>query len=489
MKTVSKSVPTLQRLLAELLPLQQVGPALRRAARRALASGDPGRMLPAARAVVAELLRRGDLVRVVVQGPARVSLPTYMLRSTAQIIDLSVLNEPVARRPDRAESGGVATAPSAEKTTTVPGNTFLASFARVLAAMERAQNLRVGDPQSGEREVVLDRILALLSQFVPGLQMFILLHGQRRMDYQTDRILHGETDRHLPSWLVARTHGTEFWIPSWQELPDDVKLAFVKLTREMQEDEATVAARFEGGVMVPVLEPNWLGEDRDRGGPEAGLLFILPTLRWRTRDLFRLGRQLSRFVTRRWRHQREVNQRIHSDSLTGVYNRAFFDTQFPNELERAKRDKSALTLVLGDLDHFKEVNDRHGHQVGDLVLRSVAQELQGAMRRIDYVCRTGGEEFAIILPNTPAAAAQEVLARLLARLADMVVQVPERDESPGITLSLGAVTYPAGGSDPEELYRKADSMLYLSKATGRNRCHFWNPEGEPIRILPEPTDS
>lgn len=487
---MSKSVPTLQRLLAELLPLHQVGPTLRRAARRALATGDPGRMLLAARAVVVELIRRGDLVRVVVQGPARVSRPTYMLRTGAQIIDLSALTDPVFKKSERdSGSGDVATARSESAGSTVAASTSLANFARVLTAMERAQNLRVGDPQSGEREVILDRILALLFHFVPGLQMFILLHGRRRIDYQTDRILFSETDRHLPAWLVSRAHGTDFWIPSWLELPDDVKLAFVKSTREMQQDEATVAARFEGGVMVPVLEPNWLGEDKDRGGAEAGLLFILPTVRWRPRDLFRLARRLSRFVTRRWRHQREVNQRIHSDSLTGVYNRAFFDTQFPNELERARRDKSALTLVLGDLDHFKEVNDRHGHQVGDMVLRSVAQELQGAMRRIDYVCRTGGEEFAIILPNTPAAAAQEVLARLLARLADMVVQVPDRDESHGVTLSLGAVTYPAGGSDPEELYRKADSMLYLSKATGRNRCHFWNPEGEPIRILPEPMAS
>ncbi len=200
--------------------------------------------------------------------------------------------------------------------------------------------------------------------------------------------------------------------------------------------------------------------------------------------MLRLAGRVSRFVTRRWRSQRDVNRRIHNDGLTGVYNRRYFDHQFTHELERARRSSVPLTLVLADLDHFKNINDRLGHHTGDRVLQLVARRLLEELRRIDHVCRIGGEEFALILPDTSPAAAREVMRRLL----DAALVLEEgADGAAGpvrVTFSYGVVTSPDAGTDAFELYRKADAMLYLSKDAGRDRCHFWSTDGDHFEMLP-----
>jgi len=200
--------------------------------------------------------------------------------------------------------------------------------------------------------------------------------------------------------------------------------------------------------------------------------------------MLRLAERLSRFVTRRWRHQQEVNQRIHVDGLTRVYNRTFFDSQFTLELERARRSEIPLTLVIADLDKFKSINDTYGHQAGDAVLRMVARRLQEELRRIDHICRIGGEEFALILPDTSQEAAQEVMGRLLDSQFQASVTAAGETLDIKVMFSFGAVTFPSAGADPFELYRKADAMLFLSKDLGRHRCHFWNNEGDHLQLLP-----
>ncbi len=185
---------------------------------------------------------------------------------------------------------------------------------------------------------------------------------------------------------------------------------------------------------------------------------------------------------------REVNQRIHTDSLTRVYNRAFFDSQFTLELERAQRAERPLSLVICDIDHFKAINDRYQHHNGDRILKMVARCMREELRRIDHVCRIGGEEFALILPETDPEAACEVMGRL--------VNTPFREdiihqgttELVTVTCSFGVATFPAGGADAFELYRKADAMLFLSKDLGRNQCHFWNPQGDHYQLKPRGED-
>ena len=179
-----------------------------------------------------------------------------------------------------------------------------------------------------------------------------------------------------------------------------------------------------------------------------------------------------------------VIQAINTDALTGLYNRAFFDSQFTIELERARRTNNPLTLVIADLDHFKTVNDQLGHHAGDTTLQMVARRLQEELRRIDLICRIGGEEFALVLPDTSLEAGKEVMSRLLnAPFCEGLLHEGERLDLT-VTFSFGAVTFPEAGSDAFELYRKADAMLYLSKDLGRNQCHFWNSEGDHQQLLP-----
>jgi len=156
-----------------------------------------------------------------------------------------------------------------------------------------------------------------------------------------------------------------------------------------------------------------------------------------------------------------------TDSLTGIANRRTFDEELALEWRRAERIGDSLALILLDLDHFKRVNDMHGHQAGDLVLRRVAEVLGSGMRQIDLFARYGGEEFAVLVPETELDGALLLAERLRSQLA------AERVELSGghaleITASFGAA---AKGSlaRPEELVAAADQALYEAKRTGKNR--------------------
>jgi diguanylate cyclase (GGDEF)-like protein len=151
-----------------------------------------------------------------------------------------------------------------------------------------------------------------------------------------------------------------------------------------------------------------------------------------------------------------------TDSLTGVQNRRAFDLALEEELARASRQGTALSLLLLDIDGFKEYNDRFGHPAGDQALRDVAELLAAHTRPFDVVARYGGEEFAVVLPNTGVEAAVAAGERL--RCAVEAAPWTER----GLTISVGASTT-AGGQDANALIEAADRALYRMKQDGRNR--------------------
>jgi diguanylate cyclase (GGDEF)-like protein/putative nucleotidyltransferase with HDIG domain len=153
-----------------------------------------------------------------------------------------------------------------------------------------------------------------------------------------------------------------------------------------------------------------------------------------------------------------------TDPLTGLLNRRGFRELLDLELERARRSELAMTVVAGDIDHFKEVNDRSGHQVGDAALQRIASVLESAKRRIDVVSRVGGEEFALILPDTDHGAALLVAERL--RCA---VQGEFAEDSVPITISFGIASFRVHGETAASLLRAADDALYAAKESGRNR--------------------
>jgi diguanylate cyclase (GGDEF)-like protein len=154
---------------------------------------------------------------------------------------------------------------------------------------------------------------------------------------------------------------------------------------------------------------------------------------------------------------REVRRLARTDSLTGVPNRRAWDEELPRELARAGRSGQPVCVALLDLDHFKDYNDRHGHQAGDRFLKEAAAAWQAAVRKTDLVARYGGEEFAILLPDCGLDDAMEIAERL-------------RTAQPEGTCSLGVARWD-GREDVNALIARADRALYAAKEAGRDRIH------------------
>jgi diguanylate cyclase (GGDEF)-like protein len=153
-----------------------------------------------------------------------------------------------------------------------------------------------------------------------------------------------------------------------------------------------------------------------------------------------------------------------TDSLTGMLNRRGFEERFDLEIERAARTAEPFALVLGDIDHFKALNDEHGHIAGDEALAAIGEALRAECRTIDTAARIGGEEFALLLPGTGSGEGFEAAERL--REAVGAVAGPS---GASLTISFGVVEHPAHGATWPDLMRRADAALYEAKAGGRNR--------------------
>ena len=163
--------------------------------------------------------------------------------------------------------------------------------------------------------------------------------------------------------------------------------------------------------------------------------------------------------------QQELLQRLErlslSDPLTGLGNRRAFDDALAEETARARRARGSMGLVMLDVDHFKQFNDRHGHQAGDDALMAVARALAGEARTEDRACRIGGEEFALLLPGADRAMSAAVAERVRRAIEDSTAPAA------AVTVSLGVAS--SQGDDPTALLALADARLYVAKAAGRNR--------------------
>lgn len=151
------------------------------------------------------------------------------------------------------------------------------------------------------------------------------------------------------------------------------------------------------------------------------------------------------------------------DAVTGLRNHRFFQVRIREEIKRGERSGLPTSLLLLDLDNFKQVNDRFGHAVGDKVLREVGETLASQARAGDVVCRYGGEEFAVILPETPLREGVHVGERLRAAVELRLAQ------QYAVTTSVGAGAYPENASQPDELIAAGDKALYRAKSEGKNR--------------------
>jgi diguanylate cyclase (GGDEF)-like protein/putative nucleotidyltransferase with HDIG domain len=167
-----------------------------------------------------------------------------------------------------------------------------------------------------------------------------------------------------------------------------------------------------------------------------------------------------------------LEQLSRTDPLTGLLNRRGYREALDRELERARRHDEPLALAVGDLDHFKQVNDVHGHDAGDLALSRAAAVLTKSMRAIDVAARTGGEEFALLLPGTDPPRALEVTARLREAMRR------EFRSGPQLSISFGIATFPDHGHTARSLMGAADRSLYRAKQLGRDRAVVAAADGE-----------
>ena len=156
-----------------------------------------------------------------------------------------------------------------------------------------------------------------------------------------------------------------------------------------------------------------------------------------------------------------------TDALTGLSNRRHLEAHLNTLTEQAKSSGRPLSVLLTDIDHFKSVNDTHGHAAGDSVLREFAQRLRQNTRGIDLVCRMGGEEFIVVMPDTPVELARHVGERVCACIASEPFRVSHAQLR--VTASVGLATLEHPGESPEALLKRADEALYAAKREGRNR--------------------
>ncbi|SDE63028.1 GGDEF domain-containing response regulator [Rhodospira trueperi] len=224
------------------------------------------------------------------------------------------------------------------------------------------------------------------------------------------------------------------------------------------ESQATVRAAFDAGttdfIRKPVNETELIARARN-----------LLSLRLRHLALLRANAELARLAN--------------VDSLTGTLNRRRFMEVATRDLARDRRHNRPVSLIMMDVDHFKGINDSFGHAVGDAALSGMAAACRQVLRESDVVARMGGEEFVVLLPETPMPQASEAAERLRATIADWTVD--HDGVSVQVTASLGVAQWGGADESLDRLLQRADAALYLAKTGGRNRVIAAAPFGSPAR--------
>jgi diguanylate cyclase (GGDEF)-like protein len=208
------------------------------------------------------------------------------------------------------------------------------------------------------------------------------------------------------------------------------------------------------------------------GGTPVGVLGIAsnPAVHDRQRRILTAAAALLAVSLKNAQLFREVHENSVRDSLTGCFNRRHALEVIDAELRRARRSQMPLSMVMLDVDHFKAINDRHGHLAGDAVLAAVGARMKAVLRGSDLKCRYGGEEFLLLLPDTPLSGAERVAETLRAALGDHPVDF--NDEQIAVTASFGVTSITPGEVDPQVVIARADSALYRAKRDGRNCVRF-----------------
>jgi two-component system, cell cycle response regulator len=168
--------------------------------------------------------------------------------------------------------------------------------------------------------------------------------------------------------------------------------------------------------------------------------------------------------------ERRILNLAATDPLTGVLNRRAFMERLEQEIERSRRGNTPISLIMADIDYFKRVNDRYGHQTGDIVLQRFVDQLTTSLRAYDFTARYGGEEFFVCLPGADGSQAGSVAERLRKRVEEMEIVFPDGSRSIRITASFGVACFLLESQESiDSLIKRADEAMYRAKNEGRNR--------------------
>ena len=209
---------------------------------------------------------------------------------------------------------------------------------------------------------------------------------------------------------------------------------------------------------------------QDEQGSLIGILLVLRNItdRKRAEDEIKIANErLSAQLAKVESLQAILREQVIRDSLTGLFNRRYLDESLGNELAHAKREGKPVSILMMDIDHFKELNDSYGHKAGDQMLKAISRFLLSGVRQSDMVCRYGGEEFTIIMPGASLEDAKYRAETFVSEFRDL--QVFREEQQLKSTISVGVAIFPEHGKTSDELIRAADTALYMAKKAGRNR--------------------
>ncbi|ABI56045.1 diguanylate cyclase with PAS/PAC sensor [Alkalilimnicola ehrlichii MLHE-1] len=254
------------------------------------------------------------------------------------------------------------------------------------------------------------------------------------------------------------------WLPGVSPESKDLTVNFAEVLR-LAHPPWAVRRILEEGLPTAAREGHWMGETafRRADGGETPLQQLIVAHRDETGRVERYS-TVAEDITERKRREQALRYRASHDGLTGLYNRRHTQRALERELRLAARTGHPVSVVLFDLDHFKRVNDTHGHNAGDQVLRQLAGLVTERVRDTDIVGRWGGEEFLLVLPGTDETGAGQLAEVLRAYVAEARFPIPDP-----VTISLG---YAQAGADEgaDALFKRVDQALYAAKANGRNRA-------------------
>lgn len=277
--------------------------------------------------------------------------------------------------------------------------------------------------------------------------------------------------------VIEAKDGLEAMEKVHQEAPDlvllDVMMPKMNGFEVCQKLKSSEATRFIPVIMITAL--NEL-EDKIRGIEAGADDFICKPfnkleLLARVKSLLRIKHlhdQLEEKIKELEEAQERLRQLAITDGLTGLYNYRYFKEQLTQEINRAKRHKLWVSVVMIDIDFFKYYNDNHGHPAGDAVLETIAKLLRSNIRNIDVAARYGGEEFSLILVETDKNAAAVVARKIKKLVEDYPFSYRETQPNGKLTISMGVATFPEDGYSPDEMVTCADRRLYRAKQKGRN---------------------